>query len=200
MIPLWRLTRNRHARRLYDGLAAVGVTATSMTEFEAEATDRDEPEADVAGPDDVTFVAAPAADDPIAGLDLDLSVPVSLLDGEWAVIARTADRVVGRALVSAGRHPYVEPLRTELSFDGAYVRRVFVDRSRRNEGIATRLVAMTRAVAGAAFAAETIHALVAADNIPSRRVFVSNGFRSVRRHDYVRVLDLEKRRVTDLER
>jgi GNAT superfamily N-acetyltransferase len=192
VIPLWRLTRNRYARRVYDALAAVGVTATRMVEFEAPAGDAG---AAVDPPGGVAVEAVPAGD-AADRYDMEFPIPASPLDGEWVVVARDGDRAVGRALVSAGREPYVEPLGTSLSFDGAYVRRVYVDRERRNEGIAKRLVGETLAVAREEFGVDTAHALIAADNRPSQWVFEANGFRPVRRHDYLRAFGLERRRTT----
>jgi len=207
VIPHWRLTRNRYARRVYDALAAVGVTATRMVEFEATVSgvDAQDPTPDhrstiSVGTDeaaDVSVVAVPAGDPLVGRLDLDFSIPVSVLDDEWVVVARTGDRAVGRALVSAGQRPYVKPLGRELSFDGAYVRRVFVAPAWRNEGVATRLVRTALAVAGSELGTGTAHALVAADNKPSQWVFEATGFRPVRCHDYVRLAALEYRRTTD---
>jgi GNAT superfamily N-acetyltransferase len=198
MIPLWRVTRNRYARRVYDTLDAVGITATSMLEFEADVA-APTPVRQEAIPEGVSIDAAPTTEDPVRSLDLDFSIPVTYLDDEWIVVARTDDGPVGRALVSRGQRPYVAPLHEAIRFDGAYVRRVYVDRRWRNEGIATRLVGESLAVAGAELGSDTAHALIAADNKPSRWVFEANGFRPVRRHEYARLFGLEHRRTTELQ-
>lgn len=194
MTGLWRLTRNRFARRVYDRLAAVGVTATRMIEYEADLETTDAPGPSGADSRVSLTVVAPG-ERAERDLDVDFSIPVSCLDGEWVVVARTGDRPVGRALVSAGRSPYVEPLGERRTFDGAYVRRVYVARDWRNRGVAKRLVDAATAVASERLDEETAHALVAADNRPSRWVFESRGFCPVRRHDYVRLFGFERRRV-----
>jgi GNAT superfamily N-acetyltransferase len=196
MIPVWRLTRNRHTRRVYEVLGAVGVTGTRMLEFEADTGDT-EPLEQGTDPE-VAVDAVPTTDDALTRLDLDFSIPVSFLDREWVVVATADGAAVGRALVSVDQQPYVEPLRERMTFDGAYVRKVYVGREWRNRGIAKRLVGRSLTVAREELGADTAHALIAADNKPSQWVFEANGFRPVRRYDYLRLFGLERRGATDL--
>jgi len=201
VIPLWRLTRNRMARRIYDRLKAAGITATRMIEFATglSASPGREGPADRQVPG-VSFVVVPPGEGAPARLEFDDAVSVSRLDGEWAVVATAEDRMVGRVLVSVDRSPYVDPLGETVVFDGAYVRRVYVSREWRNNGIATRLVGEATAVATDRLGEDSAHALIAGDNRPSQRAFAACGFRPVRRHDYVRLFGVERRRVTDLDR
>lgn len=132
------------------------------------------------------------------GQNVDLSRPVTPFPDEWAVVARIDDEPVGRALVSAGQHPYVEPLGKRYQFDGAYIRRVYVDRAWRNCGIATHLVGECLVVAKTELETRRAVALIAPDNTPSRRSFERNGFEPVCRHDYMSVFGREWRRTSSL--
>lgn len=193
MLGLWRLTRNRYGRRLYDALAARGVTATRMYEYVADASPG-RPATALSPDAPVTFDVSPAADCP-HGVDFD--IPFDAREGELAVVALVDGEPVGRALVSDHGETRVHPLETDLSFPGAYVRRVYVARDHRGRGIATALVGETKRVAAEEFDAGEVHALIAADNRPSQRVFAANGFRVVARRDYARVGPWRYRRTTD---
>ncbi len=198
MIPVWRLVRNRHTRRVYETLSALGVTVSRMIEYEVYLDDRHDGETDVAVPAGVSFESAPATAGPVRAMDLDFSIPVTFLDNEWVIAATVGGEAVGRALVSVGQHPHVDPLGERMRFNGAYVRRVYVEPAWRNRGVARRLVAGTLPVARTELGADAASALVAPDNKPSRRVFGANGFEPVRHHDYLSVFDREWRRVTEL--
>lgn len=198
VIPLWRLTRNRYTRRLYDGLAGVGITVSRMVEYVADVQDpsAENPRAGAGSVSaDVSFKTVPATDG-LAGR-LDFSIPVTYLDGEWVIVAVANGDPVGRALVSAGHQPYVEALGQRLSVEGAYVRRVYVRRDWRNHGLAGRLVSLSRTVAAEQFDTESAHAVIAPDNVPSRAAFEANGFEPVRTHDYVSLFGREWRRSTE---
>jgi GNAT superfamily N-acetyltransferase len=132
------------------------------------------------------------------GRNIDCSRPVTVFQDEWAVVAKIDDEVVGRALVSAGQQPYVESLGGQYQFDGAYVRRVYVDREWRNCGIATHLIGECLVVAKTELETRRALALIAPDNTPSRRAFERNGFEPVCRHDYVSLFGREWRRATSL--
>lgn len=197
MIPVWRLVRNRYARRLYETLSELGVTVSRMIEYEARLDSRHDGET-AAVPAEVSFWSAPATAEPVRAVALDFSVPVTFLEDEWVVAATAGGEAVGRALVSAGQRPHVDPLGRRMTFDGAYVRRVYVDPAWRNRGLARRLVAETLPVARRELGADAASALVAPDNRPSRWAFEANGFEPVRHHDYLSVFDREWRRVTEL--
>ena len=199
MIPRWRLVRNRYTRRIYETLSTAGLTVSRMVEYEVDLHER--ASRDGTGPLDVpaqtTFHTVPATADPVRRLDLDFSIPVTFLDDEWVTAATADGEAVGRSLVSAGQHPYVDALGRQMTFDGAYLRRVYVHPEWRNCGIARRLVAEALRVANREFGVDTAAALIAPDNKPSQWAFEANGFEPVRRHDYLSVFGREYRRVTD---
>ena len=198
MIPLWRLVRNRYSRMVYETLSTAGLTVSRMVEYEVDLRER--ASLDGTGPPDVpaqaSFHTAPARTDPIRRLDLDFSIPVTFLDDEWVIAATAGGEAVGRSLVSAGQYPRVDALGGRMTFDGAYIRRVYVHPEWRNRGLARRLVAETLRVANRQFGVDTATALIAPDNKPSRWAFEANGFEPVRRHDYLSVFGREYRRVT----
>jgi GNAT superfamily N-acetyltransferase len=179
----WRLVRNRHTRRLYEALKRAGVTATRMVEYVAEGT--------------------PSARDPPAGVEVVVRAPGEAArldhphaeerrDDEHAVVARASGAPVGHLFASVDATHRIDPLERDLSVDGAYVRRVWVDPEWRGEGVASALVTRGRLTADAARAT----ALVAVDNRPSRRLFLACGFDERRVHTYARVGPARLRRAT----
>lgn len=177
MTDAWRLTRNPYGRRVYDALKRAGVTATWMTEYRRP-------------------LDAPAR--PAAPLGTDVSVvepervtpleaPVHELRNDEVVVAATAAGTpVGYLFCSAGTTHRVAPLERRLSFDGAYVRRVFVAPDHRRRGVASALVGAACAWAAERGAASAT-ALVARDNAPSRTLFERQGFAPERERLYVRL-------------
>jgi GNAT superfamily N-acetyltransferase len=208
MVQWWRLTRNDYGRAVFDFLADHGLKVARMYGYVAD-LDSDPPRDS-------------SLDDPALELRVvDASAVEAeehaafgeLLPGERVVVAVdtsacveteptgretarsfAAGPVVGYLFVSAGQPVFVHPLETELRFDGAYVRRVFVEPDARQRGIATALVAESRRVARETFDASEAHALIAPDNRPSQWVFEANGFRRVHEYDYARVGDWTRRR------
>lgn len=190
MPALWRLTRNERARRVYEALKRVGVTGTRMYQYVADPRD------DAGG------------DAAVAGIEFERRAPsevgneyeafAELRDDETVVCALDGGEIVGYLFVSLDATHRVHPLEQTLTFDGGYVRRVFVRPSHRGRGVATALVSRARTVAADA-GAEEIHALVALDNKPSQWVFEANGFEVRSEHVYYRVGGLRRRRVRDIE-
>jgi GNAT superfamily N-acetyltransferase len=189
MANLWRLTRNDHARRVYDALKRLGITATRMDEYVAPSTreaDREPPEGVTIGPehpDTLNETVCPA-------------LPEHRPD-ETILVAREDDEVLGYLFVSPAPTIHVHPLEADRSFEGAYVRRVLVHPEARNRGVATALVARAQALA-AEWGLETVHALVALDNRPSQWTFEANGFERRHRHTYLRMFGYRHRDVRDL--
>lgn len=184
MPQLWRLTRNRYGRAVYDALARIGVTATVMVEYVAPLAD-----ADASDPADRTVVVERC--DPARIEDLDPPTE-ELLDDEEVVAAFAEGDPLGYLFLSVDATHDIHPLELSIQFDGAYVRRVYVDRSHRNEGVAGALVtaAKRRAIQRGAGRAT---ALVAIDNRPSRALFDGRGFEAQHRRRYVRVGPLSHR-------
>lgn len=177
MPELWRLTRNRYGRLLYDSLTAAGLTATWLTEYRADpaavAADAGERRVD-------TRAVAPST---VAPLD----APVADLGPDETVLAAFADGdPVGYLFHSVDATRHIEPLERDLSFDGGYLRRVFVAPTHRQQGVASAL--LERACQHACDrGASQVTALVARDNVPSRRLFESHRFEPTRARRYLRV-------------
>jgi GNAT superfamily N-acetyltransferase len=183
MVEVWRLVRNPYGRAAYDRLQSAGVTATLMTEYRsglpASAAGNDNAvTTDIVPPDRVARIGAPTAE---------------LRPEEAVVAALDGDDPVGYLFCSVGETHRIEPLERERTFDGAYVRRVFVSPDHRQRGVATALLSATCEWA-ADRGARTATALVARDNVPSRRLFEHNGFEAARAHLYIRLGPLRIRR------
>lgn len=168
-LGLWRLTRHPIVRRLYRSLKARGLFLAQLDRFERE-TDGAET---AVVPEGVSLSMATAAEGVPERLAGDPLAPSDRL-----VRARRGEATVGSCVIS-DRTVYVPELRRRLSFDGAYLWRLHVTPEERGRGIGTAIVA--RAVAAAAADADRIVALVAPDNLPSRRAFCSLGFRPTER-------------------
>jgi GNAT superfamily N-acetyltransferase len=184
MADYWRLTRNQYTRTAYEALKSVGITATRMYEYRA-AVARTDATRTPPTPAGTSIDLVPASE--ATALDIDFSLPVDVLAGEWVVVASVDDRPVARALVTDDSSPYVEPLERRVPIQGAYVRRVFVAPEQRGRGIASAVLRAAVALAAEAFDADTATALIAADNRPSRGLFESRGFERVGVHEYARV-------------
>ena len=185
---LWRLTRNRYGRTVYDALARAGVTATWMYEYTRSLAEPVPDCTDTAvsvercGPDHIASLDPPATD---------------LVAGEDIVAATVDDEPAGYLFCSVGATHHIAPLDRRLSFDGAYLRRVFVDPDHRNRGVATAMVAAACRHAADAGATEAT-ALVALDNRPSRALFERLGFSATRARRYAAVGPFSWRSVSDL--
>lgn len=174
---LWRLCRNPYGRAAYDALGRAGITATWMYEY---VRSLDAPPRPVTGGADVVAPCDPAA---VAALD----APVDELGPDETVVGAFVDgSPVGYLFLSIDARRHVDPLERTLAFDGAYVRRVFVDPERRGEGVATALVS-TACSHAAGEGADRATALVALDNVPSRSLFEGRGFEATRSRRYARV-------------
>ncbi|QRV13675.1 GNAT family N-acetyltransferase [Haloterrigena salifodinae] len=188
MPRLWRLTRNRYGRAVYDALARRGITATEMIEYVAELEDA--PAAD-GGAQRSAYAVETCDPSTVAALD----APIEELQSDELVVAALEDgRPRGYLFCSVDATHEIHPLERELRFEGAYIRRVFVDPDHRNRGIATALVGETCRLARER-GAERATALVALDNSPSRALFERRGFDPRRRRRYVRVGSFSHRSV-----
>ena len=184
MIEAWRLVRNPYGRAAYERLRDAGVTATLMTEYglrlPAPASDRPEHDVttDVVAPDRVAAIGAPTA---------------ALQPDEVVIAALDGGSPVGYLFCSLDATHVVDPLERVRSFDGAYLRRVFVAPEHRDRGVATALVSTACEWAHERDAG-SVTALVARDNVPSRRLFERGGFEPERSHLYIRLGSISVRR------
>ncbi len=173
-LGLWRVTRHPAARRCYDWLAARGLFLAQLDLFVREAG----------------AIETGSLPDPPNGVRIETArarecLPSGLQDAPLApddvvVLARRVtdagpDSTVGYCCC-ADRRVYVPELHRRLDPPGVYVSRVFVDEAERGQGIGTALVARAVRLASAETDADAVSALVAPDNLPSRRAFRTLGF------------------------
>lgn len=178
-LGLWRLTRSGPARTVYDRLTAAGVTFARLDRFVRPTAST---ERDPRLPESIDGVERDRARDGVPpALDAEPMGPEDLV-----LRARRDDRTVGYCLLS-DRPIYVPELGRRLAFPGAYLWRVFVVPDERGRGIGTALVESAVDAADEVFDAESISALVAPDNVPSRRAFASAGFSPGERYTTVGV-------------
>lgn len=184
MPQLWRLTRNPYGRAVYDALARVGITATVMIEYVA-------PLDDAPNQESVDGSLTIERCDP-ARIDA-LDAPTGELLADEEVLAAFADDgPAGYLFLSVDVAQEIHPLERTIQFEGAYVRRVYVDRAHRSEGVASALL-MAAKQRATEREAQQATALVAVDNRPSRRLFEGRGFDARRKRRYVRVGPLSHR-------
>jgi ribosomal protein S18 acetylase RimI-like enzyme len=177
-----RVTRNRYTQRIYDVCFELGVTATWLTEYvrPLAATDELEPPNDASLPDHYEVRTC----DPEAVRSLDAPLG-ELQPGEEIVAGLENGTPRGYLFLSVDMTHEIQPLEQQLTFDGAYIRRVYVAPEYRNEGLASAMLefALSRSVKHGATRAT---ALVALDNTPSRKLFERYGFDVERTHRYAR--------------
>ncbi len=135
MVDYWRFTRNRHTRMMYDALKTYGITATRMYEYRTAGDVSVTPS--LKPPDGVTVESLHASELGSLAGDIDFSLPVTVSNGEWTVVASADGRPIGRALVTDDPNPYVDPLERQVSVSGAYVRKIFVVPGWRGAGVAS---------------------------------------------------------------
>lgn len=191
MVELWRLTRNRYGRAVYDALGRAGITATEMIEYvrPLEGTASTPPFDSGDRPCSIERCEP----DRVAALDAPTH---ELADGEEIVAAAVDGEARGYLFCSVDATHEIHPLERELAFDGAYVRRVYVDPTHRGQGLASGMLAVACDWAAERGATEAT-ALVAIDNRPSRGLFESHGFTAERKRRYARVGPLSARTTRD---
>lgn len=170
-LGLWRLTRHEAVRRCYDRIADAGVFLAQLDRFERD-TAVQPPKS---GADDLALTVGSAAETVPAHLE---GSPVSPADR--VVLARRGDDTVGCCCLS-DRPVYVPELRRRLEFDGAYLWRLYVAPEARGHGVGSAIVARAVRASATAFDADRTVALVAPDNLPSRKAFRGVGFRPTER-------------------
>jgi len=168
-LGLWRLTRHPAVGRLYDRLERAGAFAAQLDAFERET--------------DTGIAVDPPSDIQLSTARADEGLPDHLMGepvapGDTVVRATRQDETVGCCCLS-DRSVYVPELRQRVSFAGTYLWRLFVSPPERGRGVGGAIIA--HAVAEGATGDDRIVALVAPDNVPSRRAFRSLGFRPAER-------------------
>lgn len=190
-MPVWKLTRTPLARRAFEALDDLGVTAARLEELRRPLT---EP---LPGYELPEHVSLRVDSGPERALGEHADRP-ELADTDRVVsaVAETpaGERVVGVQPIATAGSVRVAPLDRRVDFDGAYCWGLYVDPDWRRRGIATALVA--RAFEDVAERSEqsSVHVLVGADNVPSRRLVESLGFERERVRSYCRAFGVERRR------
>lgn len=173
-LGFWRLTRHPLAKRLHETLTAAGVYAAQLDRF---VRDTSLDPGDAVRTDAVDEIRSRRAS---AGVPTDLDGdPVAPSD--LIVTAVSQGEPVGY-LVLSDRPVWVPALRRRLSLPGGYVWRVYVDPGERGQGIGTTLVSEAIRIAATTLDVVRINALVAPDNVPSRRAFARLGFTTAERY------------------
>lgn len=190
-LGLWRLTRHPAVRRCYDTLADRGLFFAQLDRFERPSS-----------PDD-----RDRSQDPPPGVTLRVETPgdhrpnrlrdAPLAPADQILLAIRGGEAVGHCCLS-DRPVYVPELHRRLRLPGAYCWGLFVEPSARGDGIGTSLVAETVRLAARTDGTDSIAALVAPDNLPSRRAFRSHGFAPTKRYTSAGVAGRRWHRTRDL--
>ena len=189
-LGLWRLTRHDRVRRLYERLSEAGVFLAQLDRFQRGAAGAD----GLPGPPDgVRLAVLPATEWVPERLEA-----APLAPDDRIVVARRGGRPVGWCCLS-DRPVYVPELRRRLTFDAAYLWRLYVRPADRGAGIGTALVARAVRAAARDLSSTSIAALVAPDNLPSRKTFDGLGFRPAERFTAAGCFGLEHRRRRPLD-
>jgi len=175
-LGLWRVTRHRRVRALYDRLADAGVVLAQLDRFERATTPAAGPPTET--PTGVDLGVQRAGDSDADVPDRLAAAPLAPADR--LVFAWSDGERIGWCVLS-DRSVFVPELQRRHRFDGAYLWRLYVRPSARGRGVGTAVI--TRAVRAAAEGLERkrLVALVAPDNVPSRRAFAGLGFEPTER-------------------
>lgn len=190
-LNLSRVTRNRYTQRVYEACLQRGLTATWLSEYVRPLESTDDLEPNSTGSLSDRYRVRACDPDTVRSLD----APVEELKPSEEIVTVLEDGISrGYLFLSVDTTHEIRPLEQQLTFDGAYIRRVYVAPKYRNEGLASAMLefALSRSVErGAALAT----ALVALDNTPSRKLFDRYGFEVERTRRYARVGPLVYRSV-----
>ncbi len=175
-LGLWRLTRHERVRALYDRLAEHGVVLAQLDRYERATIRSGDGPGDP--PDEVAFRVERAGDGPDGVPDVLAEAPLAP-DDRLVLATRDGERL-GWCVLS-DRPVFVPELRRRLRFDGAYLWRLYVRPQARGRGVGGATVARALRAAAAAFGSDRLGALVAPDNLPSRKAFAGLGFEPAER-------------------
>ena len=200
--PLWKLTRNPVSRALYDRVSGRGLRFAALELYRRPADVGSGSDSDPDSPPDrlESPTARTDADDRALEVTVRESVDAEALpykadeaDGaDLFVLGRDDGEVIGQVLLTRDE-AYVRELEANLSIDGVYVHRLYVDPDYRNRGIGSRLLAGAIATVRDRWGPRDLYALIADDNLPSRRLFEGRAFAPESRFRYVRLGPLSRR-------
>lgn len=197
-LPLWKLSRNPVSRAIYDRLTGRGLQFASLELYRRAAADPDSN----SNPGVSSESTAPPAGDRQSALEWTVreSVDSAALpyradeasEADLFVLARDAGEVIGQVFLTR-EEPYVHELETTLPIDGGYVWRLYVDPDYRNRGVGSQLLARAIEAARDRWRRRDLYALIADDNLPSRRLFEGQGFVPESRFRYARLGPVSRR-------
>lgn len=191
---LWRVTRHDTVKRLYQRLRAPGVFVAQLDRLNRSTAGLDHAASDV--PAGVKIEVHPASGSALSDLDgLDVA-PIAPSDR--IVVARRDGTPVGWCCLS-DRPMYVSELQRRLRFSGAYLWRLYVRSGERGRGIGSAIIREAVSQARIGMDAKTISALVAPDNLPSRKAFHALGFTPIDRYTSAGCLGREWHHRTSLD-
>lgn len=185
-VPVWKVTRTRPGRRLFEGLAERGVVLSRVEQF---GRTLDGPLPAIGVPGGVSLRVREPGE---LGLPGRMDRP-ELTARDRIVAAVADDRVVGVQPVTTDRPFHVEPLDRTIRFDGAYFWGLYVDADWRRRGVATALVARALAFVAERTELARVDTLVGVDNVPSKRVLRGVGFEREHVRSYYRLGRFERR-------
>jgi L-amino acid N-acyltransferase YncA len=178
---LWRLSRHELVRQAYQHLDDAGIFLAQLDRFE-RATARLEG-VSAAALEATTLEVVPATDRCPEQLS-----ETPLAPSDRIVLARRAGETVGWCCLS-DRPVYVPELHRRVTFLGSYLWRLYVTPAERERGIGTALIRRAIEHSRTTFDVETMTALVAPDNLPSRKAFRALGFTPTTRYTSCGCLD-----------
>lgn len=164
---LWRVTRHEYVREFYHKLDEAGVFLAQLDRFERPTGSGGNTETT---PEAIAFEVVPVTERYPEDLD---ATPIAPSDR--VVLARRAGETVGWCCLS-DRPVYVPELHRRLRLPGSYLWRLYVTPEERGRGIGSAIIEQAVDHSRTALGVRTITALVAPDNLPSRRAFQRLGF------------------------
>lgn len=177
-LGLWRYTRNESVRAAYEWLADRGVYLAQLDRYERRVAACSGLDAAGAADAPATLHVAVAA---VSDRRPDRLTDEPIAPGDRVLLARLDGEPVGHCCLSR-RRVYVPALGRRLDPPGVYCWGLYVRPSARNRGVGTALIEAAVRWARGHPDAERLSALVAPDNVPSRRAFEAMGFQPTRRH------------------
>lgn len=178
---LWRLSRHELVRQAYQHLDDAGIFFAQLDRFERSTARVEESAAATLETTTLEVVAATdrcpeqLSDTPLAPADR-------------IVLARRAGETVGWCCLS-DRPVCVPELHRRVTFPGSYLWRLYVRPAERGRGIGTAIIRRAIEYSRTTFDVGTMTALVAPDNIPSRKAFRALGFTPTTRYTGCGCLD-----------
>lgn len=180
------ITRGKRGSLLVRGLEWAGFKYSRMLLYQ-RALDGDPPSVEPVRTKKVNRVHANATDllpEPVN--------PDKAQSSDEVITLSDGDDCLGYLWLSNRSSYYISPLNRKMTIPDAYVWKVFVCPKYRKEGVGTELLKQTVRIAHN-HGYNSLSALVAANNFPSRYLFEKVGFSPETEHRYLQIVDYEYR-------